>query len=188
MKLVVAVCVTFAGGCLWATPQSQVVQGYEGGVVLGGDGHVEGGAAHVGGGMAGLGVDLEANLRDAVRQGDPRRGTALGLGLSLRASLLGILGTDHLVDRYFDLGAAAGCGAALAFGVPTRNVDGLVSGWVGAWTELGTVPIGDGYLALTGGIRAETSAEPWTNQTQLFVGLAFRQRRTATAEDLRFRD
>lgn len=188
MKHLAIAAAACAGGCLWATPKSQVVHGYAAEVALGDDGHLEGGALHVGGGQAGVGADLEVSLHDARRTGDPATYHALGLGLSLRASLFGVLGTEHVLDRYFDLGAEAGVGGALALGVPPHDVAGLPSGWVGAWTELGTFEVADGYLALTGGIRAETSGEPWVNRTQLMIGLAWRHRRQVTAEDLRFRD
>jgi hypothetical protein len=50
------------------------------------------------------------------------------------------------------------------------------SAWYGAWVDIGTVSLGSGYLALTGGIRREVFDGPWIDQTQLAVGIAWRKR------------
>lgn len=41
---------------------------------------------------------------------------------------------------------------------------------------IGTVSLGSGYLALTGGIRREVLGAPWIDHTQLAVGIAWRKR------------
>lgn len=185
MKLLVTTCTmtcaTLGTGCFWANERSESLYGYEARVVLGDDGHVEGGQAHVKGGFAGVYADLEVNLRDVVRPDNPATHEALGFGFSLRGSLFGVLATAHEVERYLDFGAEAGAGGALALGVPRNSVTGLGSAWYGAWVDigtvsLGTVSLGGGYLALTGGIRREVFEAPWIDQTQLAVGLAWRKR------------
>jgi len=52
----------------------------------------------------------------------------------------------------------------------------MSSVWYGGWVEVGTVSVGSGYLALTGGIRREVFSDPWLDQTQLAIGLAWRKR------------
>jgi len=179
MKFLVTACITawlaLGTGCFWANERSDSMYGFEGRAVLGSNGHVEGAQAHVKGGEAGLYVDLEANLRDAARPDDPDTHRAVGLGLSLRASLSGILGTEHQLERYFDFGAELGGGGVLVPG-PTHSITGVSSGWVGAWVEVSTVSLGSGYLALTGGIRREAFDAPWLDRTQLAIGIAWRQR------------
>jgi hypothetical protein len=169
-------CLSLGTGCLWANERSEAMGGYEARAVLGSDGHVEGAQAHVEGGFAGLYADLEANLRDAVRPDDSRTYRGLGLGFSARASLFGVLSTNHELERYLDLGAEAGAGVAAVLGVPPHSVTGTGSVWYGAWVEVGTVSLGSGYLALTGGIRREVFADPWLDQTQLAIGVAWRKR------------
>lgn len=180
MKLLVTACtmacVTLGTGCFWANEHSESLYGYEARVVLGDDGHVEGGQAHLKGGFAGIYADLEANLRDTVRFADPVTHQGLGVGFSLRGSLFGVLATAHEIERYLDFGAEAGAGAALVLGVPTNSVSGMGSAWYGAWVDIGTVSLGSGYLAVTGGIRREVFEAPWIDQTQLAVGIAWRHR------------
>lgn len=188
MKLIVVACLLLGSGCLWANKQSESVYGYGGHAILREDGHIEGGALQAGGGYAGLTANVEANLRDAARQGDPNTYSALGLGLSLRASLLGILATDHILERYFDIGGEAGGGIDLMLGVPPHGVGGTGTGWYGAWVEIGTVPVDTGYIALTGGIRRESFGDPWLDRTQLMIGLAWRHRSPVTDADLTWRD
>lgn len=188
MKLVVVACLLLGSGCLWANKHSEAVHGYGAHVIVGDDGHVEGGAVQAGGGYAGLTASIEANLRDAIRPGDPNTYSALGIGFSVRASLLGILATEHVVERYFDIGGEAGAGGDLVLGVPPHKIAGTGAGWYGAWVEIGTVPVGTGYIALTGGIRREAFAEPWLDRTQLMIGLAWRHRRPVTEADLTWRD
>lgn len=168
-------CASLGTGCFWANERSESLYGYEARVVLGDDGHVEGGQAHVKGGFAGLYADLEVNLRDVMRPDNPATHSALGVGFSMRGSLFGVLATAHEIERYLDFGAEAGAGGALALGVPRNSVTGLGSGY-GAWVDIGTVSLGSGYLALTGGIRREVFDAPWIDQTQLAVGLAWRKR------------
>jgi hypothetical protein len=164
------------GGCLWANEHSDSMYGYEARAMLGGDGHVEGAQAGAQIGFAGLYFGVEANLRDAVRPDVPTTHKAIGFGLTTRASLFGILGTTHELERHFDLGADAGAGGALVPGVPDHNLSGLGSYWVGAWVEVGTVDAWGGYLAVVGGIRREAFVAPWTDQTELAIGLAWRKR------------
>jgi hypothetical protein len=179
MKFVVASCImawlALGTGCFWANERSDSMYGFEGRAVLGSNGHLQGGQAHVKGGEAGLYVDVEANLRDAARPNDPDTHRAVGLGFSLRGSLFGILGTEHQLERYFDFGAELGGGGVLVSGGP-HSITGVGSGWVGAWVDFGTVSLGSGYLALTGGIRRESFEDPWLDQTELAIGIAWRQR------------
>jgi hypothetical protein len=179
MKLLATACTTaclsLGTGCLWANERSESLYGYEARAVLGSDGHLEGAQAHFEGGLAGLSADLEANVRDAVRPDDPDTHQGIGLGFSLRASLFGILATDHKFERYLDFGAEAGVGGGLVRGVPPHGVSSMSSGWYGAWVEVGTVSLGSGYLALTGGIRREVFTDPWLDQTQLAIGVAWRK-------------
>jgi hypothetical protein len=180
MKLVAiaatTACLCLGTGCLWANERSDSMHGFEGRALIGSDGHFEGGQAHVMGGYAGLYADLEANVRDAVRPDDPDTHHGIGLGLSLRGSLFGVLATDHMLERYLDLGAEAGVGGGFVPGVPPHSVAGMSAGWYGAWIEVGTISLGSGYLALTGGIRREVFEAPWIDQTQLTIGLAWRKR------------
>ena len=180
MKLLVIACtlacVTLGAGCLWANERSESFYGYEGRVLLGDDVHAEGAQARITGGFAGIYADLEANLRDAVRPDDPNIHHGLGIGVSLRGSLFGVLATAHEIERYLDFGPEIGVGAALVPGVPPGSVTGMGSAWYGAWVDIGTVSLGKGYLALTGGIRREVFDAPWIDQTQLAIGIAWRKR------------
>jgi hypothetical protein len=45
-----------------------------------------------------------------------------------------------------------------------------------------------GYLALTGGVRREVLHDPWHDQTQLTIGLAWRKRETIAPGTLRWHD
>jgi hypothetical protein len=204
MKLFVVACLALGTGCLLASETSQSLVGYGGHVTLDGHGHVEGAGAHVTGGYAGLVADGELDVRDVARTPDPvalpppgppppaapgpDTGHAVAFGFSLRGSLLGIVSRDHRLERYFDIGADAGIGLGAAFGLPRHDIDGTASAWYGAWTELGTINAGDGYLALTGGIRREVFGGPYVDQTQLMIGIAWRQRRTVPPSDLNFHD
>jgi hypothetical protein len=178
MKLFVLAFACVASGCLWANEKSGSVVGYEGRAMLGGDGHVEGGAIHGEVALAGVGVAAEANLRDAARVHDPARYHTLGAGVSARASLFGILATDHAFERYLDFGGEAGASVGLALGVPPSDAAFAPSGWLGGWVEVGTVSLGAGYVAITGGVRRELMADPFLDRTQLMIGLAWRQRET----------
>jgi len=172
-------------GCLWATTSSDKVHGYEvRGVV--GDGN-RGASAHVMGGMAGLHVEFQGQGRQFRRAEDPNTYTGGGLGLGLRASPFGIIARDHRLERFLDLGAHTGVDFDVVFGVP-GNVALVGSGWVGGWVELGTVPVGDGYLALTGDIRTVGLTDSWNNQVLYGIGIAYRQRAKVTGEDLTIHD
>jgi hypothetical protein len=204
MKLFVVACLMLGTGCLWASETSQSLVGYSGHVTLDDHGHVEGAGAHVTGGYAGLLVDGELAVRDVARTPDPvvqpppgppapvaagpDTGHAAALGLSLRGSLLGILSRDHRLERYFDIGADAGANYGAAFGLPRHDIEATASAWYGAWTELGTINAGNGYLALTGGIRRESFAGPYVDQTQLMIGIAWRQRETVAPSNLNIHD
>src|ERR1051325_1221768 len=132
MKRFVIACLLLGSGCFWASKQSEEVFGYDARTILRDDGHVHGGAVQVGGGYAGLTVNVEADLRDTVRPGDPKSYTALGLGLSARASVLGIIANDHSVERYFDIGGEGGGSGNLVPGAPSPNLIGTGSAWYGA--------------------------------------------------------
>lgn len=54
--------------------------------------------------------------------------------------------------------------------------------------ELGSLPMQRGYLALTGGVRREVLHDPWHDQTQLTIGLAWRKRETIAPGTLRWHD
>ena len=172
-------------GCLWATTSSDKVYGYEARGVIGQNNR--GASAHVMGGMAGLHFEFQGGGRQFERDGDPNAYTGVGLGASLRASPFGIIAPDHRLERFLDLGAEVGADASLVVGVPTTAT--LVgAGWVGGWVELGTVPVGDGYIALTGNIRTVAATDTWHDQLLLGVGIAFRKRAKVTADDLDFHD
>lgn len=204
MKLFVVVCLMLGTGCLWASDTSQSLIGYSGHVTLDDHGQVEGAGAHVTGGYAGLVFDGELDARDVARMPDPvvlpppgppapvapgpDTAHAAAAGLSLRGSLLGILSRDHRLERYFDLGADAGVSFGAAFGLPRHDLAATASVWYGAWTELGTINAGGGYLALTGGIRRELFDGPFVDQTQLMIGIAWRQRETVAPGDLNIHD
>ena len=180
MLLRAAACLVLTG-CLWATPTSDVVAGYDGRAGL------RGASAHVVGGIAGAHVDLEADGRGYQRAGDPNTYPGGGVGLSVRLSPLGVLPTTHRVERYFDFGGEAGGEVALVVGIPT-TATAVGQGWVGGWVEVGTVPIGNGYLALVGDVRAATMSAPWRDQTTWTIGIGWRARRRATPADLTWRD
>ena len=204
MKLFVVACLVLGTGCLWASETSQSLVGYSGHVTLDDHGQVEGAGAHFIGGYAGLVTDLELDARDAARKRDPvvlpppgppapatpgpDTGHAVAFGFSLRGSLLGIVSPDHRLERYFDIGAEAGGSVGAAFGLPRHAVDSTASTWYGAWAELGTINAGDGYLALTAGIRRELFDGPFVDQTQLLIGIAWRRRRTVTRSELYIHD
>jgi hypothetical protein len=180
MVLRAAACLALSG-CLWATPTSDVLTGYDGRV------GPRGASAHVVGGIAGMHADLEADGRGYQRAGDPNTYPGGGLGLSVRLSPLGMLPTTHRVERYFDFGSEVGGEVTLVVGIPTTATT-LGQGWVGGWAELGTVPIGNGYLALVGNVRAATASAPWRDQTVVTIGVGWRVRRRATLSDLTWRD
>jgi len=175
MKLVVAACLLLTG-CLWANEHSESLVGYSAQAMLDGDGQPTGAAAQAMAGYAGMTADLELNTRDTSRAGDPATYRAIGLGVDLRLSLFGVLSTDHRFERYFDVGVNAGAGGGVALGVPPHDVAGTFSGWVGGWTEIGTINAGSGYLALIGSIRREAFDDMFLDQTQLLVGVAWRKR------------
>ncbi len=172
-------------GCLWATPTSTKTAGYEMRGYLGE--HTTGAGMYAVGGMAGVDVAAEADVRSGFhRTGDPNGYTGASLGISLRASPLGIIASEHQLDRFFDFGGELGANATLLPGTP--RVSGTGSGWVGAWVELGTVPVADGYMVLTGTIRSASLDGAWQDQTIYGIGLGFRSRQTVTAEDLTWHD
>jgi hypothetical protein len=187
MKLVAVACLALTG-CLWANKQSDSMVGYEGHTVLGDDGHLEGAGAHAMGGYAGGYAGFDASLRDADRPGDRDHHPAIGLGLSARLSLFGVMSTDHALERYLDLGGEAGGGFGGVLGAGPYRVSGFGSAWYGAWVDIGTVSVGAGYLALTGGIRREAFTDPWNDRTQLMIGLAWRKREPITDAELSWHD
>ena len=189
MRFLVVACLALAG-CLWATPRSDSALGFGARVVLDDGGHPEGAAVHGEIGYAGLYMDVDVTTREVTQPADPAGYRAVGLGFTVRASLLGILATEHRLERYFDFGAELGGGGGAAFAVPKRGVESVTMGWIGGWVELGTVSLGpDRYLAITGNLRREAVHEdPWLARTQLLIGLAWRERGPVSASDLRWRD
>ena len=177
-------------GCLWANSHSQSVTAFDARAMVGagGDRRVEGGQLRAAAGYAGVLADADLTVRDGVRVGEPSRYRTATVGVGLRASPLAILATDHWLERYLDFGFDAGAGIGAAFGVPPHGAAFVASGWVGAWVELGTVPIGDGYLSVTGAIRQESFDAAWTDRSQLSLGVGYRTRQTVRAEQLRWRD
>jgi hypothetical protein len=203
MKLALVACMVLMTGCLWANEKSESLSGFGGRAILGTDGHPSGGAIDGTLGYAGLIADFEAEARELSRGGDlmaptvpgqlpfigpPTRALGLGVGLDVRASLLGILSSDHRLERYFDVGLDAGAGVGGAFADAPHELTGTASGWYGAWGELGTVRAGSGYVALTFGIRREVFNEHFFDQTQLLVGLAWRKHTLTPFSGLNLRD
>jgi hypothetical protein len=172
-------------GWLWATPTSDVLDGYEARGVIGDNNR--GGSVHRTGGIAGVHLDAEAGVRQFRRAEDPNSYTGTSAALSLRVSPFGIIASDHKLERYFDLGAEAGGEASVIFGVPAK-LAGAGAGWVGGWVEFGTIPVDTGYLAITGNIRTMSLTDTWQDQLVVAVGLGWRSRRTVTARDLRWND
>lgn len=185
-SIALAVAVLSFTGCLWATPRSDTASGFEARVISTDTAH-PGAALHTEYGMAGLYFAAEADVHGVRRDGDPNTYTGTMAGMSLRASPFGIIGSMHELDRYLDFGAEAGVGAAAAWGVPTK-VAGYGEAWYGAWVELGTVPLQSGYLVVTGTLRAVSASDAWRDQTQIMIGVGWRQRRQVTESDLRIRD
>jgi len=122
----------------------------------------------------------------AAGRSGPRHRPRGRVRFSLRGSLLGIASPDHRLERYFDIGADAGIGLGAAFGLPRHDIEGTASAWYGAWTGARTINAGDGYVALTGGIRREVFDGPYVDQTQLLIGIAWRTRRTVRAASSTF--
>lgn len=176
IALSVSACLGLATGCFWANQKSDSMTGFGAHALLGSNGHVEGAQVHGEVGFAGLYAGTELDLRDAVRPADNDTYHGIGLGFVLRGSLFGVLATDHELERWLDLGGEAGAGGGGVVGVPGHAVLGMESAWYGAWLEVGTVSLTGGYLAVTGGIRREVFGDPWLDQTQLAIGLAWRQR------------
>jgi len=187
MKL--ALVIAFAcGGCLWANPNSYKVSALDGNAMITGGHGSSGGGVRMFTGGAGLYFAAEAGERGVRRGGDRNDYKGLSADLSVRLSLPGVLPTEHVVDRYFDFGLEAGGGGTLAVGVP-RTVEGIGEGFVGGWVELGTIPIeDDGYLAISGGIRAYGLDDGWENQTVYTIGVGWRGRTHFTQHDLQIHD
>lgn len=181
MHRALAAACALASGCLWATPTSDVLRGYDARA------GAQGASVHAVGGEAGLTADLEVDGRGYQRAGDPHTYPGAGLGLGLRLSPLGMLPTEHHVERYVDFGGEVGGEITLVVGLPT-TATAVGQGWVGAWAELGTVRLGDGYLALIGDVRATSASAPWADQTLVTIGLGWRARRRVTPADLTVRD
>jgi len=180
----IAILFLLLPGCLWATASSDKVSGYEVRGIIGQDNR--GGTAQVMGGMAGLHGEFQAGVRQFRRDVDPNTYTGGGAGVNIRLSPLGVLASDHQLERFFDFGGELGGEFTAVFGAPAHNF--VPTGWVGGWVELGTVPLGDGYLALTGNIRSAAPHDTWDNQVLIGVGLAFRHRSRVSASDLDFHD
>jgi len=180
----IAILATLSG-CFWATPTSDVLDGYEVRGVFAENNR--GGNIHRTGGIAGVHLDAEAGVREFRRAQDPNAYTGASGALSVRASPFGIIASDHKLERYFDFGAEGGVEATMIFGGPAK-LSGAGAGFVGGWVELGTVPLDNGYLALTGDIRTMSLTDTWKDQVIVAVGIGWRGRRTATPRDLSWRD
>jgi hypothetical protein len=132
-------------------------------------------------GIAGTGgMQIEAELvGHRVHRAEDTDGTtrpALGLGLGVRASLLGIVADDHRLERYFDFGATAGVVGSVVK-TPPNFVDARGEAYYGGWTEIGLSSTRDGYLALTGELRVSDATETWDDiPVSVTVGLAWRKR------------
>jgi hypothetical protein len=179
MKLVIA-CIAAclpAAACAGPNAQSDSMVGYEANARLGGHGQLEGAAVQSMIGEAGGYLEMEASLHDADRRDDARIYKSFSLGMSNRISLFGVLAPDHDLERYLDLGAAAGADFSFMVGVPPHGGDGVFSAWAGAWVDIGTISARGGYLAVTGSVRREAYTDPWNDRTQVMIGLAWRQRR-----------
>jgi hypothetical protein len=180
----IAILATLSG-CFWATPTSDVLDGYEvRGVIAENN---RGGSIHRTGGIAGVHLDAEAGVREFRRAQDPNAYTGTSGALTVRVSPFGIIASDHKLERYFDLGAEVGGEASVIYGVPAK-LAGAGAGFVGGWVEIGTVPLDDGYLALTGNIRTMSLTDTWKDQVVVAVGIGWRGRRTATLRDISWRD
>jgi hypothetical protein len=180
----IAILFLLLPGCLWATTSSDKVSGYEVRGIIGQDNR--GANAQVMGGMAGLHGELEAGVREFRRDVDPNTYTGGGVGVNVRLSPFGVLASEHRLERYFDFGAEIGGELTAVFGAPAHNF--VPTGWVGGWVELGTIPVGDGYLALTGNIRSAAPHDTWHDQVLIGIGIAFRHRAKVTSDDLDFHD
>ena len=182
------VAATLLPGCFWASTKSDSAVGYEGRVALDTHGHVQGGAVHYLVGFAGLYADAEANVQGVTRPMDGDTYRDAGVGISVRASLLGIVASEHVLERYLDFGADGGLGLGLVLGVPPHDIGLAASAWVGGWFEIGTMNVAGGYLALTGNVRRETLTSSWNDQTQLMIGVAWRTRSKVEASDIAWHD
>ncbi|HEY0190013.1 MAG TPA: hypothetical protein VGC42_02750 [Kofleriaceae bacterium] len=177
MKLAALVLAWLCTGCLWANEKSDQMYGYGGRAMLAGDGHIEGAVMDAQLGAAGLYLGATGSVHDVGRPEDVATSTALAFSLDLKASLFGILGSTHELERYLDLGGEAGAGGILVVDAHrSPNPLGASAGYYGAWVEIGTVSIAGGYLAIVGDIRRDGFGAPWRDQTELTVGLAWRKR------------
>jgi hypothetical protein len=187
MKLAAAAavaCAVLATGCLWANPRSDSLEGFSARTTLAGDGRVEGGVADAEIGFAGVYLNTEAGIADSARDDGKRHGLGpyhtVGLGAALRGSLFGILGDDHVLDRYLDFGGELGGASEVATGVQgfRYGLASSMAAYYGVWAELGTVPVGaHDYIAITGDVRQVSFQEAhWVDQTQVTIGLAWRRR------------
>jgi hypothetical protein len=167
------VLIATSTGCLWLNEKSDGVVGYHAHAIIDNGGHAGGGAEAVVG-MAGVYVAGEGGLQPIHRTGDPNTYTAGAMGVSMRASPFGIIASDHRLERYFDFGAEAG--GTFMIAVRNGSATGAGDGWYGAWLELGTAPIGAGYLVLVGNVRRASMSDGWNDQTLFTVGIGYRER------------
>jgi hypothetical protein len=143
-------------------------------VTLDQHGNAIGAAAHGVGGVAGWHADLELVGERVHKAGDPRTFQAVGLGLALRVSPLGLLANEHRLERFFDFGVETGFVGSVVVS-PEWTTRAAVSG--GVWVELGLMAAAGGYMAVTGNVRTVNADDPWTDQEAVFlVGLAWRHR------------
>jgi len=193
--LVVAV-LSLASGCLWATKTSDISTRLAAKAVLDDHGHPIGGAVQASASMAGLylGTELGGRSVDLAPATDPmapptpaRDYVDLGLDLFVRASLPGVVPSDHKLERYLDFGAEAGVGFGGVAWSGT-SVGDQENGFVGGWVEIGTFQHGSHYVAIVGDIRMIGYSNDWADQVVIGVGLAWASRHTVKAEDLTWRD
>ncbi len=130
--------------------------------------HVEGDAL-----FGGLGIGLAIEVAPHARSSAPVSDTAGTVDLSLRASPFALLGDDHRIERWFDLGGAAGIGGGL---VRTDRLTTLGAAWVGAWAEIGLPFGGWHYPAIELSIQRVTFGGDARDETAFLVGLGWTTR------------
>lgn len=177
MKLLALLIAVSLTGCLWANDKSDTMWGVSGRAMIGEHGDLQGGTLDAQWGGAGLYAAVEANTHEVTRPEDLGSTRAIGVNVSLKASLPGMFAPKHELERYFDLGPEGGVGGLFSIDAPrSPNPFNAGAAYFGWWFEIGTVSIGDHYIAIVGDVRREAYGAPWDDQTQLIVGLAWRHR------------
>lgn len=177
MKLLTAGLALSVTGCLWANQSSDAMGGYSGRVLLGDHGVPQGGVLDAEIGAAGLYVGAEMNAHHVESPGDTEASHALGFQLDLKASIPGIGATSHDMERRFDFGLETGGGFIMVVDTTHEpNPIGAGAAYLGGWFEIGTYSVGDHYISVVGDLRREVYGAPWSDQTLLTLGLAWRHR------------